>query len=158
MKGFPIVDGLKVQIAGETVTIEHGELFLPTHKEQVFHVLLKQSGQDELYKDVLRLKYDGLGNVLPIEFQDIEVADLESHEAVALGVFDQWEAIQAVRSPEKQDVGELGKSGPSLSDTVEELVVHKKDVLIAFAAEVGATIDPSMTKAQIAEAILNKPE
>lgn len=109
MKGFPIKDGFKFQLGGETVTVQNGELFLENHKESVFSQLLKATGQEKLYEGDLKLKYDSFGNPLPWEFQKVKVDDLERHEALALGVFGEWQALQPHADMNEAELSEFTK-------------------------------------------------
>lgn len=136
---FPLKEGLVVELGGVQAKITRKGLVFDNPKESAFHALLDKTGQLGLYgEDDFRLKYGSFSQPLPFSEQTIPLIELEDYEALALGVFAQWE--------------EAKKQAAELSEP-ENVKVHDltKKVIIEKLTELNVDFDKGAKQAELAD-------
>lgn len=141
---FLLKEGLVVELGGVQAKITKKGLVFDNPKESAFHALLDKTGQLGLYsEDDFRLKYGSFSQPLPFSEQTIPLIELEDYEALALGVFAQWE--EAKKQAAESSEPETGEP--------ENVKVHDltKDVIIEKLTELNVDFDKGAKKAELAD-------
>lgn len=135
---FPLKEGLVVELGGVQAKITRKGLVFDNPKESAFHALLDKTGQLGLYgEDDFRLKYGSFSQPLPFSEQTIPLIELEDYEAIALGVFSEWEkAKKEAETVEPENV------------KVQDLT---KDAIIEKLTELNVEYDKGAKKADLAD-------
>jgi hypothetical protein len=90
-----IKEGLRLKLGKENFTVVDGKLKLDNPQQSVLVHALRATGQESLYADDIRIKYDQ--NCVPLAMidQDLLLGQLTEEEAEILGVTEAWTALQA---------------------------------------------------------------
>lgn len=118
-----IKDGLRLRLGKENVTVVDGKLKLDNPQQSIFVNALRSTGQEALYADVIRIKYDLNCIPLPLADQELELEDLTAEEAEILGVGAEWAEIPPKTAPDAGHV-ETGETEPDAETPAEAEPEH----------------------------------